>query len=231
MKCTYLDMGAASGSLGGKVFSRNHYGNYLRTRAVPVNPNSSRQQGARASFSEMASRWSLVLTQAQRTAWNLYGASVAMTDRIGQPIYLTGFAHYIRSNTAKQAVGLGVVDAGPVIYTVAESDGSLVATISEATQKITLAFDDTMDWCDEDEAHMSVYMTSPQTASREYLDIKLRLAGALEGDSVSPPTTPDATLDVPYVVVETQKVIVKARIGRADGRLSYFFQSTVTVAA
>jgi hypothetical protein len=77
---------------------------------------------------------------------------------------------------------------------------------------------------------MSVHMTSPQNPSREYLDIKLRYADCIEGDSGTPPTSPQ-TIACPYVVVEGQKVIVKARIGRADGRLSAFFQSTVTVAA
>ena len=107
----------------------------------------------------------------------------------------------------------------------------MAAAISEATQIITITFDDTMVWADEDDAHMSVYMTSPQIASREYLDIKLRLAGSIDGDLASPPVSPDATITAPYVCSETQKVIVKARIGRADGRLSSFFQSTVTIAA
>jgi len=231
MKVTYLDFGAASGSIGGKVASRNRYGNYQRTRAIPTNPNTARQQAARATFQDMASRWSLTLTDAQRTAWNLYGSSVAMTGPLGQTIYLTGFAHYIRSNAARQAISMPVVDAGPTTFTIAESDGSFSCAISEATQIITVTFDDTMVWCDEDDAAMSVYMTSPQSPSRNYLDIKLRLADSIDGDAVTPPSSPDATITAPYVVTEGQKVIVKARISRADGRLSYFFQSTVTVAA
>lgn len=231
MKATFLDFGAASGAIGGKVYSRNQYGNYIRSRAIPVNPNTDRQQAARSAFQEMASRWSLTLTQAQRTAWNLYGSSVTMQDRLGQDINLSGFAHFIRSNTARSAVSMPVVDAGPVIFTVAEADSSFSCAISEATQIITVTFDDTMVWADEDDAAMSIYMTSPQINSRAYLDIKLRLAGSIDGDLASPPVSPDATITTPYVVVETQRVIVKARITRADGRLSYFFQSTVLVAA
>lgn len=230
MKCTYLDMGSASGSLGGKVFSRNQYGNYIRSRAVPTNPNTSRQQGARSRFQQMAAHWGSTLTDAERTAWNLYGSSVDMLDRLGQTINLSGFSHFIRSNTALLQVGLSVVEAGPTTFSLPDVDSTMVATISEATQLISIAFDTNLDWVGEDEAFMSVHMTSPQNPSREYLDIKPVYAGAIEGDSGTPPTSPQ-TIAVPYVVVEEQKVIVKCRIGRADGRLSYFFQSTVDVAA
>lgn len=230
MKCTYLDMGSASGSLGGKVFSRNQYGSYIRTRAIPVNPNTGRQQFARAQFQDMAERWLAVLTDAQRTAWNLYGSSVTMIDKIGQSINLSGFSHYIRSNTARLRAGLLVIDAGPTVFTLAGGDGSFSATISEAAQLISVTFDDTKDWCSEDFGMMTIYMTSPQSPGREYLDIKLRSAGGI-GGSVAAPAASPAVVGVPYAVVEDQKVIVKGRIGRADGRLSYFFQFTVTIAA
>lgn len=230
MKVVYLDFGSASGSIGGKVASRNRYGNYMRTRAIPTNPNTQRQQDARSRFQFTASRWAVALSPAQRTAWNLYGDTVDMIGPLGQTINLTGFNHYIRSNTAILQAVLPVVDAGPTNFSLPQVDATIAPTISEALQQISVVFDDTMDWAGEDNSFMTVHMTSPQNASRDYLDIKPRFADVLLGNTAVPLVSPQVVA-VPYVVVAGQKVIVKFRIGRADGRLSGFFQSTITVAA
>lgn len=230
VKMTFLDMGAASGSLGGKVFSHNRYGNYMRTRAIPTNPNTSRQQAAKSRFQSMASRWASALSPANRTAWNLYGDSVDMLDALGQTINITGFNHYIRSNSVILQSVLPVVDAGPTNFSLPITDATIAPTISEALQQISVVFDDTMDWGGEDNSFMTVHMTSPQNASRGYLDIKPRYADVLLGNTAVPLVSP-LPVAVPYAVVDGQKVIVKFRIGRADGRLSGFFQQTVTVAA
>jgi hypothetical protein len=213
---TWLEYGEIRGSIGGKVYSRNRSGQYIRNRAVPTNPNTARQQAARLNFADCAVLWSSSLTPAQRTAWNLYGASVAVTNRLGQQIYLSGFNHFVRSNTAIKQVAGTVVSAGP--------------TISEATQLITVPFDTGRAWVGEDDAYMYIYMSQPRSPGRTYIGGPYRFAGSIAGDLALPPTSPQ-TVAVPFVVVENQRVIVEARIGRADGRLSDLFLSTVDVAA
>ncbi|MCS1409234.1 MAG: hypothetical protein M2R45_02414 [Verrucomicrobia subdivision 3 bacterium] len=47
----------SSGAQGGQVFSRNRFGQYTRTRAVPVNPNTPKQREARASLACCAAAW------------------------------------------------------------------------------------------------------------------------------------------------------------------------------
>lgn len=227
---TYLEYGEIRGSIGGKVYSRNRYGPYIRNRAVPINPNTARQQAARLNFSDCAVLWSNTLTAAQRTAWNLYGASVSVTNRLGQQIYLSGFNHFLRSNTAIKQVAGTLVSAGPTIYTLPGADSLFIPTISEAAQQISVPFDTGRDWVGEDEAHMYVYMSQPRSPGRTYIGGPYRFASEIPGDSASPPTSPQ-TIAVPFVVVEDQRVIVEARIGRADGRLSDLFLSTVDVAA
>lgn len=227
---SYLEYGDIRGSIGGKVYSRNRYGPYIKNRVKPVNPNTARQQAARLNFSDIAEHWSSTLTAAERTAWNLYGASVPVVNRLGQQIYLSGFNHFIRSNTPiKQVAGI-VVEAGPTIFTLPESDGSFVPTISEATQLISVAFDANKAWVDEDEAYMYIHMSQPRSPGRTYIGGPYRFADQIDGDNTTPPTSPQ-TIAVPFVVVENQRVIVQARIGRADGRLSDLFLGTVDVAA
>ena len=227
---TSLEFGDIRGSVGGRVYSRNRYGPYIRGRVKPVNPNTARQQAARLNFSDCAVQWSNVLTPVQRTAWNLYAASVSVTNRLGQQIFLSGFNMYLRSNSAILQVPGTKVSAGPTIFTLPGADAQFVPSISEATQLISVVFDDTRDWVDEDAGLLYIYMSQPRSPGRSFIGGPFRFAGAESGDSTTPPTSP-FTVAVPFVVVENQRVIVEARIGREDGRLSDLFLSTVDIAA
>lgn len=218
------------GSMGGITYSRNRFGAYRRARVSPVNPNSARQQAARGRFTFMTSLWSSLLTLAQRTAWNQYADAVPVLNRLGDSVKLSGFNMFIRSNTQQFQVIPTVISDGPTILTLPDIDPSFVPTISEATQLISVVFDDTLDWVGEDGGFMQISMMAPVGAGRSYLVGPDRFAGAILGDSTTPPTSP-TTIAVPFIVAETQQVIVSSRIGRADGRLSSQFQGSATIAA
>jgi len=230
MKFISIGEAESRGSIAGRVYSRNRYGPYVRNRAVPINPNTARQQAARLNFSDCAVQWSNVLTPAQRIAWNLYGDSVVVKNNLGQDIFLSGFNHYLRSNTAILQVAGTKVAPGPVIFTLPGADGLFVPSISEATQLISVVFDIARDWVGEDDAYMYLYMSQPRSPGRTFIGGPYRFAAEIAGDATTPPTSPE-TVAVPFVVVEGQRVIVQARIGRADGRLSALFLATIDVAA
>jgi len=219
-----------SGSIAGNTHARNRYGNYVRARTKPINPNSARQQVVRGLMATLTSRWSQVLTAIQRTAWNLYGSNVAMKNKLGEAVYLTGFNHYLRSNIAIMDVGGTVVDAGPTTFELPEKDSTFAISISEAAQLVVMAFDDTADWCDEDGAFLSVYEGAPQNPQRNFFAGPYRGVHSLAGDSVTPPTTADSVACV-HVCTELQRVWVRARIIRADGRVSEDFNANCFCAA
>jgi len=213
-----------SGSIAGNTHARNRFGNYMRARTKPVNPNTALQQAIRAAMATLTARWAQTLTAAQRTAWNLYASSVSMKNRLGEAVNLTGFNHYLRSNIALTQSGLTIVDAGPTIFELPEKDPTFAIAASEAAQEISCTFDDTMDWLDEDGGHMLVYQGQPQNAQRNFFAGPWRLIGSIAGDSVTPPTTPDA-IAAAFVFTELQRQWAYARIVRADGRLSEIFRA------
>jgi len=218
----------ARGSLGGQVFSRNRFGNYLRARTTPVNPQSARQSLIRSIVAFLAQRWSNVLTQAQRDAWEVYANAIVRTNKLGAQIKLTGFNHYIRSNSAI-ANGLGnIVDIGPTTLTLPPEDPQMIGTVDETNQEISVAFDDTFDWVDQDDGHMFIYMSIPKAAGTNFIGGPFRLAGSITGDSTTPPTSP-TVLATPFPVAVGQEVVVRARIAEDDGRLSDLFRSQSTV--
>lgn len=88
--------GQLSGSTGGVTASRNRYGQYLRNRTVPVNPNSSRQQIARAAFATASQLWK-GLSQAQRNAWAAYADGTPVLNKLGESVILSGNAMFTRT--------------------------------------------------------------------------------------------------------------------------------------
>jgi hypothetical protein len=178
----------------------------------------------------LAALWSSTLTAAQRAAWNLYGDNVVVKDKLGQDIYLTGFNWYVGNNALILQASGTRVDAGPTTFSLADSDDTISGAISESTQNLTLTYDDALDWCDEDGAHLLVYISKPQGAGRNYLPPQYRLADIVDGDSGTPPTSP-ATIASPWGVAENQRCLVRGVIVRADGRRSAPFHDTVDVGA
>jgi hypothetical protein len=105
-----------SGSYQGLTASRNRFGQYMRTRAIPVNPNSTAQSQARARLSQMAEVWD-TLTDVARAGWSSLGQSMTRTDSLGQGYSLTGLQAYVSVNSLNLAAGNARVDAAPALTT------------------------------------------------------------------------------------------------------------------
>jgi len=218
------------GSMAGNVYSRNKSGAYIRSRTKPINPNTALQQVVRATLAFLTSRWSDTLTIAQRAAWNLYGSNVAMLNKLGESIYLSGFNHYIRCNSILKRSARTLVDAGPVIFEIPEADPTFSITASEATQLVQYTFDDTMAWNIEDNGWMHLFGGQPQNGQRNFFGGPWKLAHALAGAALGGAVSP-ANSAHPFVIAEGQRIWVYGRITRADGRLSQPFRNNVLVSA
>ncbi|MBA7657293.1 hypothetical protein ES703_65228 [subsurface metagenome] len=230
-----------SGSVAGNTFTRNRYGNYVRAKTYPVNPNSSSSNFARtrdefhqnlikAAFAMLSDRWSQILTEAQRTAWNLYGASVDMANGLGETINLSGYNHYMRSNMILAAAGGTLVDAGPTIFEIPEQDPSVAVTIEMHETRTNLTFDDTMEWVDEDGAVLWIFEGRPQNPQRNFFNGPWQGCKDKAGSSGDPKTSPEHFTHL-QILTTGQRVWYKFSIQRADGRLSQpFYANSVVVA-
>ncbi len=223
-------LGEVRGSAGGITFSRNRGGAYIRKRSKPVNPNTQRQVDARNRVADLSIRWSLDLTQDQRDAWDEYAQNVPSSNKIGEAINLTGQNWYVASNALRLQAGLTRVDDAPIVFQRALTPAGFAVTASEATQELSVVFDTGEDWVSQDGAAMMVFMGLPQNAGRNFFNGPFRFAGAVAGDSVAPPTSPQ-TIAVPFPVAAGQKVWVQALVMLADGRNSPRALSTFLAAA
>jgi len=219
-----------AGSIAGTVFARNRYGNYARARTKPVNPNSPGQQSARAALAWLVEHWASTVTAAQRSAWNTYGSNVAMLNRLGESMNLSGFNQFVRSNAIRKRNGDTVIVTGPTTFDIPEHDPTFSFSSSAATQNLTVVYDDTEEWCDLDDAHLYIFVGSPQNPQRNFFAGPWRFGDAIDGSVATPPSSP-ATVASPFVIVEGQALWIYGRIAMDDGRLSEAFRSGPTLVA
>lgn len=99
--------------LNGSVLSKNRFGNYMRNKTTPVNPQTTHQQNARAILSAMSQGWAGI-TQAQRNAWGALAQTLPFTDIFGDPKVLTGQQMYVKLNSNLQKIGGAAVSNAPV---------------------------------------------------------------------------------------------------------------------
>lgn len=219
-----------SGSIAGNTFARNRYGNYVRARTKPVNPNSTSQVLARSAVAQLTQAWRTDLSAAQRTAWQTYANAVAMKNKLGETTYMSGFNHFIRSNAYLAYTGVAFVEAGPTVLALPEKDATLAIAISVVTQQIAVTFDNALPWANEAGGFLIVYQGEPQNPTRNFFAGPWKYCYRIEGSTPVPPVSPGA-IGVKYTAVLGQKSWVYARTFRADGRISEpMVVSTIVVA-
>lgn len=208
-----------SGKQGGIVWSHNRGGPYVRNRGIPTNPNTDRQAAVRIAVRNLAIFWETELTQAQRDGWDVYAAAVSWLNRLGQSINLTGLNHFIRCNTQKVVSGIARIDQAPAIQDIGDAEDQLACTASEATQDLTINGNAAAPWLVEALGWQYYYLGLPQNASRKFFGGPYRFVTAVPG--AGPPPFP-IVIASPWPFQEGQRLWLRSRIQRGDGRLSDF---------
>lgn len=211
---------AASGSLGGIVASRNAAGPYLRIRAVPVDPQTTRQVNVRTIMGQLSNRWVNTLNDAQRADWETYATNVPLPARLGGTHVVSGIAMYLRSNVARRQAGMLTIDTAPIIFDVGEFTPISSLAVTAAGNLIAFAFTPADDWANEDDAAMLVYGGIAVNPTINFFKGPYRFAARIDGDGVTPPTSP-SSLASQYAYSLGQKVFVRVIVVRADGRQSF----------
>lgn len=214
-----------SGSLAGIVASHNAGGTYFRERATPTDPGSTYQTLVRSYMAQLSNLWKSTLTGPQRTAWGVYASNVTVINRIGDAIHLSGLNHYIRSNVPRLQAGLPRVDAAPTTFNLGDfTTPTAIGGTAGAPGQIDFAYDNTDDWANEDDSALLVSGSFQQLNTINFYKGPYRYAGKVDGDSVTPPTSP-AAISASAAFTAGNKMFLLIRASRADGRLSLPFRS------
>ena len=127
--------GEISGKLGGKVYSRNRWGPYVRELATPVNPQTSFQTAARGKLANIASTWR-ELTASQRLAWEAIAGTIVRTGRLGEVLTYNGYSAFMLVNGARSVADQSVLEDPPDLY-FGNDPSSIAATVASGVMTLT----------------------------------------------------------------------------------------------
>jgi len=216
---------AASGSVGGCVFSRNRYGSYIRNRSLPVNTKSTQQTIIRSALASLVVRWTSILTVAQRSGWETWAANTPQTDSIGQTYNMTGQNAYISMNPVRIQVGLAVVDAAPSVFASAALTPTGIVSATAATEVLSISFNNADVWANETGGALLVYVARPQNPSKLFFAGPYRFMGRING-AATPPTSPlPITSTFPFEV--GQRIHTRYRAVNANAQISQFIKNSI----
>lgn len=226
MKFKSENITAASGSIGGVTYSHNRGGMYRRARSIPVNPSTSAQQAVRNAMSTLMSRWRSTLDDTQRLLWKLYADNTPVTNVFGDSILLTGPQMYVRGNVPRIQAGLAIVDDGPTEFGLPEIGDLELTGIVAATATFAITYDNTVAWANQDDGHLLVYTSPPQSPTVNFFKGPYRFSGSVAGNGTTPPTSP-ALIVSPFPYASGQQGFARAIAVTEDGRVSGIFRGGI----
>ena len=166
----------ASGKLGGHVYSHNKGGQYVRAWTVPVNPRTGRQNSVRTLMQNLAAYWNETLDATQRGGWNTFASNVTILNRLGDPIHMSGFNMFLRTNIAAMTAGIALEEDAPGEYLLPGADPTMVITATADDQKLNVTFDDAADWANEVGGYLLISGGKPKNTQVQFFNGPWRYA-------------------------------------------------------
>ena len=207
-------LGSLSGSVANATFSSNRGGAYLRQRVAPTNPQTLRQQAARAALTTLSSGWR-ALSSTQRAEWDAWAAAHPGTDRLGNTINYTGHQMYVALNAR-------LLDAAASPIATAPTAAAPTAPLSAAVTRTT-------------ETAVAVSLSAPGAGNRVVLWQSLPVSPGASpnraqcycvGYSAAAPTSPVSfTLRKPFPTGSS--MVFYVAVMDAAGQLSEWVQAQV----
>lgn len=219
--------GPMSGKLGGMVASRNRGGQYFRRKAVPVNPDSTRQVEVRSNFATLISYWNNLLTPAERDSWTQWAANTPRIDSLGQTHILTGQNAFVGYNSLRLQAGLAVVEENTGVYNRGEAAAIASAEFINAPP---VALDVTLTYASVPSANGNalIYIGRPQNLSVNFYKGPYRFTQAFPVIAGTPITINDIAETVwPYPIPENIKLPMRVVTTYVDGRYTDGFDTLV----
>lgn len=211
-----------SGSYGGITSSRNAFGQYVRTRATPVQPRSESQLGVRARLSRTSSAWR-ALADGVRAGWASLGLSMRRTDALGQSYTLSGFQAHGAVNNVLAVAGLAMVDDAPALVT-PDAPTNIALAIDPGTFDVTFA---------PTPVPADTYLflrVSPQRSAGRNFEGDLRFLASTAPAGASPTDLLAAYTAKFGAPVEGNKIFVSATFMRGGFESAPFLASAVVAA-
>jgi hypothetical protein len=216
---------AASGSVGDLVFSHNQHGPYRRDRTIPTDPATALQVTIRDHLSTLATAWNTTLSQDQRDAWREYATAVTLPGRLGRRNRISGLPEYVRTNVPRLQANeptLPRLDNAPTSLDHGPYSPLPRIVLNVVDQTFHPFFDDADAWRTESGAAMLFWASPAAPLTVTFHKGPYRFAGALLGSD--PRNISPGTLPLQFPATTTDRVFLRGRVTRTDGRLTESFR-------
>lgn len=218
---------AMSGKVDGTVFSRNTYGAIARGWAKPVDPKTDKQMSIRAAFSTQSQTWR-TLTAAQRNAWISLASTVTFVNRLGENIFLTGQAMFVKLNNNLISAGGTQITVAPA-YTIPSAPTAVSTAVASGAGTVSVIFTPTPVPAG---IVFQIWMTPPTSAGKRFLSNDYKLVANVAAAGTSPQALGTAYGNIYGTLTGQagQKVGVRIRaISTTTGVASAFIQNSAII--
>ena len=217
---------AASGLIGGTIFSHNKGGDYVKAFSVPTNPDTLRQQDVRSDFASLVVAWTNDLTQLQRDGWNDFAETTPRLNALGEPVFWSGQQTYISVNATLLQAALTRQDDNPPIAAAPPPDTVFdIASVASTPDQLVVDFNDAATWVSIDGAALLIYMGRPRSPGVVNVKVPFRFVTAILGDAITAPTSPSSVFTSPWSLSSGDLVFIEGRIVLPNGLQTARFRS------
>lgn len=167
--------------LNGSVLSKNRYGNYIRNKTTPVNPQTTFQQNARSALAANSQAWG-GLTEAQRLGWKALAQELPFTDIFGDSKILAANSLYCKLNGNLVKATYAPISEAPLKVSVPGfSNLELTATMTAGVLSgLDVTFDNSAAGAD---FAVIAYATPAISPGRSFVKNQFRFIGTYSGSS------------------------------------------------
>lgn len=213
--------------LNGSVLSKNRYGNYIRNKVTPTNPQTTDQVAARNKLATWSQGWRGI-TQAQRLGWITGASSFPIIDIFGNSKILAGNALYTQLNVNLALIGETNIDNLPTPVAI-PAITALSLTAAEGTPSLSIVFAPTPVAADFD---MLIEATPPIAQSRLFVKNQFRVIRKVNAAGTSPVNALTAYTNKFGTPAAGKVIYVRVRlISVLTGQSGIPLQASVIVAA
>lgn len=200
-----------SGKLGGHVATRNRAGAVMRTKVVPINPDSPDQQTVRNLFAANTQGWKGI-TADQRASWQAAVDDFKYTNRLGDIRRYSGFNLYCRINNYLRFIN-GTPLTSPPAPAAVPAFTSLSVAADFGAQSVTLTYAGTIGATETCIVRATTGMSAGKSfVKSEYRKIDFMLAA-----------------DVTPFVISTEYIAKFGAVPAEGTRISVTMQNIVTL--
>lgn len=213
------------GKLGGHVYSKNRGGAYVRTNAIPSNPQTQYQQAGRGRLGGLSQAWS-GLTLQEIEAWNAAAPDFPRTNVFGDTKLLSGKNLFVGLNYMLLLVGESRIDSPPApssieVPTDLEVDQPDYSQGAEKWEIIPTTTGTV--------EHLVVEATAPLTAGTSYFRNRFRVIQIEDNFSSGPVDVLDAYTDRFGTPTTGKRVAFRVFSVNDSGQKSPGFQESVVI--